>query len=322
MNTILLKYAVEVERTRSISGAAKLLNMAQPNLSKAIRDLEEMLGFDIFQRTAKGVAPTAKGNIFLDYARNILTQLQSIESLSAAADGDTQRFAITVSRGSYIASGIMHFAASLDSEAGLELDIRETNSMEVVNNVISGRYNMGLIRFRTIYEQYYQDFLQQHRLENQLIWEFDYVVLMSEKHSLADKEALSPEDLMSCTEIVHGDTVIPFLSSEADTNQDRPTRPRRQIRLYERCNQFELLAFMPSTFMWGSPLPEDMLKRYGLVQRQCAFPNNSCKDLLIYPAEYHFSTLEKKFVQEIYRARDRVSKFCYGEGDTENDLRD
>ena len=37
MNTLHLKYAVEVERTRSISKAAENLFMAQPNLSKAIK---------------------------------------------------------------------------------------------------------------------------------------------------------------------------------------------------------------------------------------------------------------------------------------------
>ena len=40
MNIIQFKYAIEVERTGSISQAAENLYMAQPNLSKAIRELE------------------------------------------------------------------------------------------------------------------------------------------------------------------------------------------------------------------------------------------------------------------------------------------
>ena len=44
MNTLHFKYAVEVEKTRSITQAADNLYMAQPNLSKAIRELEDTLG--------------------------------------------------------------------------------------------------------------------------------------------------------------------------------------------------------------------------------------------------------------------------------------
>ena len=43
MNITQFKYAIEVERTGSISQAAENLYMAQPNLSKAIRELEENL---------------------------------------------------------------------------------------------------------------------------------------------------------------------------------------------------------------------------------------------------------------------------------------
>ena len=40
MNTLHFKYAVEIEKTRSITQAAENLYMAQPNLSKAIKELE------------------------------------------------------------------------------------------------------------------------------------------------------------------------------------------------------------------------------------------------------------------------------------------
>ena len=48
MNTLYFRYALEVERAGSISQAAQNLYMAQPNLSKAIKDLETELGYTIF----------------------------------------------------------------------------------------------------------------------------------------------------------------------------------------------------------------------------------------------------------------------------------
>ena len=74
MNTSLFKYAVEVERTSSISRAARNLMMAQPNLSKAIKELEESIGFAKFERTPKGGITTPRGKVFLDYSRSILYQ--------------------------------------------------------------------------------------------------------------------------------------------------------------------------------------------------------------------------------------------------------
>jgi DNA-binding transcriptional LysR family regulator len=72
MNTLHLKYAVEVERAGSITQAADNLFMAQPNLSKAIRELEEGLGITIFERTPRGVVPTQRGVEFLRRAKEIL----------------------------------------------------------------------------------------------------------------------------------------------------------------------------------------------------------------------------------------------------------
>ena len=63
MNTLYFRYAVEVERSRSITQAAENLFMAQPNLSKAIKELEDSLGITIFERTPKGVIPTKRCRI-------------------------------------------------------------------------------------------------------------------------------------------------------------------------------------------------------------------------------------------------------------------
>ena len=101
MNNLLqLKYAVEVEKTGSISKAAENLYMNQPNLSKSIRELEDDLGIAIFDRTAKGVVPTDKGREFLGYARSILAQVAEMEALYRPADEKKQRFDLCAPRAS------------------------------------------------------------------------------------------------------------------------------------------------------------------------------------------------------------------------------
>ena len=56
--------------------------MAQPNLSKAIKELEESVGFPVFRRTSKGVVPTENGKILLKYAAHIMEQLDEIEKIA------------------------------------------------------------------------------------------------------------------------------------------------------------------------------------------------------------------------------------------------
>ena len=61
MNLLHLKYAVEVAKTRSINKAAENLYMNQPNLSRAIKELEESLGVMLFKRTSRGIQITPEG---------------------------------------------------------------------------------------------------------------------------------------------------------------------------------------------------------------------------------------------------------------------
>ena len=81
MNTLYLKYILEVERSGSISQAAQNLFMAQPNLSKAIKDLEGEIGYPIFNRNSSGVTVTEKGAEFIYHAKKMMEQVVEIEKL-------------------------------------------------------------------------------------------------------------------------------------------------------------------------------------------------------------------------------------------------
>ena len=65
MNILHLKYAVEVAKAGSLSKAAEALYMNQPNLSRAIKELEASLGITLFVRSARGMVPTPEGEEFL-----------------------------------------------------------------------------------------------------------------------------------------------------------------------------------------------------------------------------------------------------------------
>ena len=110
MNILYLKYAHEVARSGSISKAAKQLFVAQPNISRAIKELETSLGITIFERTTKGMVLTPDGERLMQYANNILNQIQEVEKIFLKGEGQKQKFSISVPRASYISYAFSRFS--------------------------------------------------------------------------------------------------------------------------------------------------------------------------------------------------------------------
>lgn len=309
VNTLFFRYALEVERTRSITQAAENFFMAQPNLSRAIKEVEDTLGFTIFERTPKGVVPTKEGILFLDSAREIVRQLDRMKQIADGADGTVQRFSVSMPRGSYISAGVTAFIAGLDQSREIDMNIMETNSIQAVGCVADGSCNLGIIRYQTFNEPYFADYLKEKHMKSELIWEYECLALMSRTNPLARKETLTLEDLKDSVELSHRDMAVPYIDASRMRNEMTGIT-KKKIYIYERGNQFEILCGVPNTFIWVSPVPEELLKRHDLVQRRCAFPDNKFRDLLIYPEHYQFTDLDMRFVEKLYEAKTQV---CYRE---------
>lgn len=307
MNTLFFNYAIEIERTGSITKAAQNLFMAQPNLSKAMKELEEQLGYEIFERTPGGMIPTERGCNFLIHAKNIVEQLAEMEALGDGKRPDVQQFRISIPRGSYIANGCTEFVAELNMDLGIEVAIQETNSIQAINNVAYEKFNLGIIRYQKIYENYFLDFVKSKQLQYEPVWEFEYLAVMSEENPLAKQPEVRAEELAHYIELSHADLMIPYVDTRSMELQERSPEPGKHIYVYDRGCQFDLLTRVPATFMWVSPLPESYLENYGLVQRKCRIPNNCYKDVLIYRDGYEFRELDEKFMKKLREARDEVA---------------
>ena len=305
MNTVLLQYALEVEKTGSITQAAHNLYMDQPNLSKAIKSLEESLGAPIFQRSPKGMVPTGKGKLFLEYARSILAQLEEMEALYKPGTGTGLRFAVSIPRASYISHAFSRFACGLDREEGMELWLKETSSTETIEDVMGRDYQIGIIRFRKKEERYFRQLLAERDMAYMPVWEYDPLLLMSGKHPLAGRDEITAADLKEYVEIAHGDTGRPAGSMEGG-RWGEEERPPKRIYVFERGSQFGLLSMDTDTYMWVSPLPGEIIEKQGFVQRACRGADRRQVDLLIYPRDYHLNSLDQRFLEELETVRQEL----------------
>jgi DNA-binding transcriptional LysR family regulator len=303
-----LKQIKEISRTHSITQAANNLGLAQPHLSKTVRELEIMLGFTIFDRSVKGVFPTDKGVVFLSYVDKILEQLKNIDGLSRAGI-DHRPFSVSIPRGSYIAEGFIKFVTESGHKDGFAFDISETNSVETIDTIAGKRFNIGVVRYQNRQEKYFLDYLAEKGLKSDLIWEFEMLLLMSPGNLLAEKPRITPEDLAQLVEITHGDNLIPYrnMTASVSLSVNSGEEPQKKIYIYDRGIQFSLLCSLPETYMWVSPVPGNVLSTFNLIQRKCPCPENHYRDLLVSRKGYRFSGMDKNFIDCLYKLRNEVS---------------
>ena len=299
INLLHLKYSAEIAKAGSLNKAAKNLYMGQPNLSRAIKELESSIGITIFSRSPRGMLPTREGEEFLRYANSILAQVDEIEAIYRKGAPVKKKFSISVPRASYISEAFVRFSKSVDSQQPSELVYKETNSERAIINILDADYKLGIIRYAKNYDEQFRDALDSKGLHHELITEFHYVLCMSRQHPLASLPEIRFTDLEPFTEIAHADPYVPSIPLSVVRKEERPQTIANHIYVYERSIQFELLSENKDTFMWVSAVPENVLERYGLVQRVCPENQRVYRDVLIYRKDYTLSELDTMFINEL-----------------------
>jgi LysR family transcriptional regulator, nitrogen assimilation regulatory protein len=85
-----LRYFVKIVDAGSFSRAASIVHVAQPALSQQVAELEERLGVMLLQRSARGVRPTAAGEVLYKEASAILHQLDQLPGMLRSGSGEPE----------------------------------------------------------------------------------------------------------------------------------------------------------------------------------------------------------------------------------------
>lgn len=305
INIELLKYVIEVERVGSISQAADNLFMGQPNLSKAIKELEYSLNVTLFERTSKGVRTTKQGEKFLCHARIILEQYEEIEALGHKP---STKLYISLPHTGYLADACADFLNSLDPEQELSMEWSQTDTKSTIRQVSDGTSDLGVIRCPVEYLNYFSGLLKDNGLVLENLLTFSKRLLLSHSHSLAGQDSIFWQDLSPYPEIIP----CPAIPARSGSVEAKPIRPEgsKKIRIYGG-NNLLLLNQIRNSYMTDAPLPDHLLATYGLLQKEY-HPPQVCHDLLIYRSGHRFHASEIMFLTSLKHSVAPLSDILVG----------
>ena len=189
-----LRYITMVAEKGTISEAAKELFISQPSLTNAIRELEQEMQVTIFHRTNKGVTITAEGDEFLAYARQILDQVGLMQERYLNVNERNPRFSVSCQHYSFAVNAFVDVIRKFDARK-YDFTLRETQTYEIIEDVAKLKSEIGILYTSSQNETIIMKLIRQNDLKFEELFVAKPHVFISSKHPLADKEALTLEDL-------------------------------------------------------------------------------------------------------------------------------
>lgn len=200
MDIRVLKYFLAVAREGSISGAAEILHMTQPPLSKQLKELEEELGKQLFTRGNRKITLTEEGMILRQRAEEMVELMEKTKAEISNSD-------LSISGNIYIGTaeteGVHLLANTIKKMQKLYPNVQfhftSGNAEEVAEKLEHGLLDFCLIIEPTDMTNF--NFL---RLPLQDTWG----VLMPKDSPLAKKDAITPSDLLDLPLLISRQTMV------------------------------------------------------------------------------------------------------------------
>jgi len=214
-----LRYFVAVAEERNFTRAAERLHIAQPPLSRQIQQLEETLGVQLFERTARPLKLTETGKFFYSHAVKLLAQTAELESMTRRV-GNIERSLSVGFVGSTLYGMLPKIIRRFrDDHTTVELSLHEMSTMDQIRALKDGHIDVGFGRIRH----------EDANIRRVVLREEKMIVALPEGHPLSTlKPVLSLSDLIDETLIIFPKAPRPSYADQVlAAFHDRALKPRR-----------------------------------------------------------------------------------------------
>ncbi|WP_077328481.1 LysR family transcriptional regulator [Virgibacillus siamensis] len=184
MNESQLRTFLTVAEYKSYSKAAINLNVTQPTITSRIKALEEILKCDLFKRTGHEISLTKEGELFLDYAENILIYMDHSKEVSNMVKNPSIKVGFSPG---FSYSFITEVLKTIQPKWKIDIQIIEGyDSVSLNEGALSGDFDLIFTREMLSNNP---DITSEYLFDNNL------VCIMPSNHSLCEKETLCVKDL-------------------------------------------------------------------------------------------------------------------------------
>jgi DNA-binding transcriptional LysR family regulator len=188
-----LQVFLAVATEKSFSRAAEKLLRTQPAVSLALQRLEQELGERLIDRSGKGLILTDAGRTVLDYARRFQSLQQELDnSLAELRDNSAGRLTIGANESTSLYL-LRHIERYRELYPKIKVQVRRSLSSKLPNELIDGNLELGVISYDPADE----------RLRSKVIYTDALAFVVSPRHRLAHRKAVSITDLGSENFIAH-----------------------------------------------------------------------------------------------------------------------
>ncbi len=233
-----LKYIVTVVETGNITEAAKKLFIAQPSLTKSIKELEKEMGIVIFDRSNKGISVTKEGERFLGYARQILEQTSLLEEEYKSQSGGKRQFCVSTQHYSFAVNAFVDLIIECGGE-NYDFSLRETQTYEIIDDVARMKSEIGILYYNEFNKSVLQKIIKSNGLTFTELFVAKPHIFISRNNPLALKSSVTMEELRPYPYLSfeQGEHNSFYFSEEIFSTVVRP----KNIRVRDRATLFNLL---------------------------------------------------------------------------------
>jgi len=189
-----LKYMIIVAERGSITEAAKELYISQPSLSGAIKEVEKEAGITIFSRCRAGVALTKEGMEFLGYARQVVQQMELLESKYIDKKPAKQRFCVSTQHYTFTTNAFVELIQRFGQER-FEFILNETQTHQIVEDVRNRFSDLGILYLCNSNENVLRKLFDEYNLNFYELFTAAPHIFIGKDHPLAKRAFVKLDDL-------------------------------------------------------------------------------------------------------------------------------